>query len=97
MNFIIIIKVANGMGSSVSLIQKHLCESCSSIFLFFCWDVEVNLTFGWKLKIDKVKERSKFRPSAYSEFSIDNKNKEQAGMLPFGGSDISDNFLDISQ
>ena len=33
--------------------------------------MEVNLTFGWKLKIDEVKERSKFRPSAYSEFSID--------------------------
>ena len=58
----------------------------SICLFFFCWDVEVNLTFGWKLKIDKVKERSKFRPSAYSEFSIDNKNKEQAGMLPFGGS-----------
>ena len=65
-----------------SLIAWRICSSiygysysylyfCSSIFLFFCWDVEVNLTFGWKLKIDEVKERSKFRPSAYSEFSID--------------------------
>ena len=60
-----------------SLIAWRICSSiygysysylyfCSSIFLFFCWDVEVNLTFGWKLKIDEVKERSKFRPSAYN-------------------------------
>ena len=55
------------------------------IFVFLFLYLFSSFVGMWK-STSLLDGNSKFRPSAYSEFSIDNKNKEQAGMLPFGGS-----------
>ena len=60
----------------MSLIAWRICSSiygysysylyfCSSIFLFFCWDVEVNLTFGWKLETQNWRGQRKVEISTF--------------------------------